>query len=140
MFTLGEPIVEPEVDLSSFLERQRLSDAPPVAVPPPENEDEIDHSLAHLISGMKHTESTKKGKLQQISWDDSLEELSQEKAAAEATRGNYRFYVTQCLLDVPPHVHIDLKARFKAKAEKERFSGGSRVIPRSTKGNVDAEA
>ncbi|KAI0799791.1 hypothetical protein BC629DRAFT_198975 [Irpex lacteus] len=112
----GEPIVEPEVDLSSFLERQRLSDAPPVAVPPPEDEDEIDHSLAHLTSGMKHTESTKKGKLQQISWDDSLEELSQEKAAAEATR--------------------DLKARFKAKAEKESSLGGNRVIPR-TKGDKE---
>ncbi|KAI0087572.1 hypothetical protein BDY19DRAFT_892967 [Irpex rosettiformis] len=115
----GEPIVEPEVDLSSFLERQRLSDAPLVTASIPEDEDDIDHSLAHLAAGTKNTESSKKGKVHEISWDASLEEMSREKAAAEATR--------------------DLKARFKAKVEKERSSSGSRVISRSAKAKGEKE-
>ncbi|KAI0698254.1 hypothetical protein BC835DRAFT_1269268 [Cytidiella melzeri] len=113
----GEPIVEPEVDLSSFLERQRLSDLPSVTSPPPEDEDGIDHSLAHLTTGRNAAENSRKGKAQQISWDNSFEELSREKAAAEATR--------------------ELKARFKAKTEKQRAQGGSRPIPRSTGGKTE---
>ncbi|KAI0341215.1 hypothetical protein BDW22DRAFT_1430350 [Trametopsis cervina] len=108
----GEPIVEPEVDLSTFLERQRVSEVPSVVSPPvEEDDDDIDHSLDHLALGLKQAEVSKKGKVQQIAWDESLEELSRDKAAAEATR--------------------DLKTRFKAKTEKERAQGGSRSIPRS---------
>ena len=41
----GEPIVEPEVDLSSFLERQRISDAAgPSMPPPPDSDDEVDET------------------------------------------------------------------------------------------------
>lgn len=53
----------------------------------PEDEDGIDHSLAHLTSGLDLADGSKKGRVQQIEWDNSLAELSREKAAAEATRG-----------------------------------------------------
>ncbi|KAG1810521.1 hypothetical protein EV424DRAFT_1542893 [Suillus variegatus] len=78
----GEEIHEPEVDLSSFLARQRLSDVSDttvVAAVPPVDDDDIDHELAHISS-------------------HQLEEMSREKAAADASR--------------------DLKARFRAKSEK----------------------
>ncbi|KAG1763732.1 hypothetical protein EV702DRAFT_1182714 [Suillus placidus] len=60
----GEEIREPEVDLSSFLARQRLSDVSEttvVAVP-------------------------RKGRVQAIEWDAELEEMSREKGAADASR------------------------------------------------------
>ncbi|KAH8101265.1 hypothetical protein BXZ70DRAFT_1007646 [Cristinia sonorae] len=85
----GEPIVEPEVDLSSFLERQKLSDDA-LSPPPPEEDDDVDTSIQLPLhaSGAKLA-NTKKGKVQQIEWDQSLEELTREKAAADATRGKH---------------------------------------------------
>ncbi|KAJ3752263.1 hypothetical protein EV360DRAFT_55528 [Lentinula raphanica] len=96
----GEPIVEPEVDLSAFLEKQKLSSDPSEALQPAENEDDVDHSLDNLTTTKKA--ANLKGKTQQIEWDDSLEDLLREKAAAEATR--------------------ELKNRFKARSDKLRTS------------------
>ncbi|KAJ6616305.1 hypothetical protein B0H10DRAFT_2190553 [Mycena sp. CBHHK59/15] len=100
----GEPEVEPEVDLSAFLERQRISDAPgPAALPRADaDDDDVDHSLAHISSsgGAKPANRPRKGKVEQIEWDDALDELGREKAAAEAI--------------------WDLKTRFRAKSEKLR--------------------
>lgn len=100
----GEPIVEPEVDLTSFLEKQRQ--LPPQlqssAPPPPEDDDEIDQSVAALnLDGKNRAENDKKGKTKQIEWDDTLEELSREKAAADATR--------------------ELKSRFKVQSTRPSF-------------------
>ena len=83
----GEPIVEPEVDLSSFLEKQRISDPQPSSAPPPaDDDDDIDTSIAP-VAGRGPVSNVMKGKIQQVEWDSSLEELSREKAAADATRG-----------------------------------------------------
>ncbi|KAG1750493.1 uncharacterized protein EDB91DRAFT_1244070 [Suillus paluster] len=96
----GEEIREPEIDLSSFLERQRLSDVSEVtaAVAPPVDDDDIDHDLAHISSHRNPPPTSQKGRVQTIEWDAQLEEMSREKAAADASR--------------------DLKARFRAKSEK----------------------
>jgi hypothetical protein len=58
-----------------------------IAAPPPEDDDGIDHSLAHLTAGTKRADTSKKGKLQAVLWDDTLEDMRREKAATEATRG-----------------------------------------------------
>ncbi|KAJ7776985.1 hypothetical protein DFH07DRAFT_798343 [Mycena maculata] len=100
----GEPAVEPEVDLSSFLERQRISDAAgPSLLPEMDaaDDEDVDHSLAHISSGGPKPISSRKGKIAEIAWDE-LDELEREKAAAEAI--------------------WDLKARFRAKSEKLRKS------------------
>ncbi|KAF9526200.1 hypothetical protein CPB83DRAFT_495904 [Crepidotus variabilis] len=102
----GEPIVEPEVDLSTFLEKQKISDdvGPTISVPAVDlayNEDDVDESLSHITSDPSKRavqSASRKGKVQQIEWDENLEELSREKRASEATK--------------------DLKDRFKAKSEK----------------------
>ena len=82
----------PEVDLAAFLEKQRLSDlAPPLSGAPDareDDEDEIDHSLAHITSQRQPALQSKKGRVQTIEWDDSFEQMSREKAAAEANRGS----------------------------------------------------
>jgi len=87
----GEEIKEPEVDLSNFLARQRLDDAVNPGIPNPEaepDEDEVDHSLAHLKSvGPQSAHKPMKGRVQKIEWDEELENLSREKAAADANRG-----------------------------------------------------
>ncbi|KAG1810523.1 hypothetical protein EV424DRAFT_1558029 [Suillus variegatus] len=96
----GEEIREPEVDLSSFLARQRLSDVSEMSVVavPQVDDDDIDHELAHISSHRIPPPSPQKGRVQVIEWDAELEEMSREKAAADASR--------------------DLKARFRAKSEK----------------------
>lgn len=87
----GEEIKEPEVDLSNFLARQRLDDAagPSVFEPVTEpGEDEVDHSLAHLkFIGSQSTRKPMKGRVETVEWDEELENLSREKAAADANRG-----------------------------------------------------
>ncbi|CCM02271.1 uncharacterized protein FIBRA_04356 [Fibroporia radiculosa] len=83
----GEEVVEPEVDLSSFLERQRLSEKPSSVSPPSDEDEDVDASLAHLTPHSKHVPQSKKGKVQQVAWDSSLEEMRREKAAAEAKWG-----------------------------------------------------
>jgi hypothetical protein len=86
----GEEIIEPEVDLSGFLERQRLEGASePVFVPNPDDDEDVDHSLAHISSKARSEAASRKGKVQQIEWDAALEELSREKAIAEAHRGTW---------------------------------------------------
>ncbi|KAF5329270.1 hypothetical protein D9619_009309 [Psilocybe cf. subviscida] len=101
----GEPILEPEVDLSEFLDKQKISDAAGpterIAEQKDYDEDDVDTSLAHITSGdgRNHLQaSSKKGKIAQIAWDDELDDMSREKNAAEAT--------------------WDLKTRFRAKSEK----------------------
>ncbi|KAG1751811.1 hypothetical protein EDB19DRAFT_1673696 [Suillus lakei] len=96
----GEEIREPEIDLSSFLARQRLSDVSETTVmaAPQVDDDDIDHELAHISSHRIPPPTSQKGRVQSIEWDAELEEMSREKAAADASR--------------------DLKARFRAKSEK----------------------
>lgn len=96
----GEEIREPEVDLSSFLARQRLSDVSETTVVAlaQVDDDDIDHELAHISSHRVPPSTSQKGRIQAIEWDAELEEMSREKAAADASR--------------------DLKARFRAKSEK----------------------
>lgn len=74
--------------MTSFLERQRAQDDHPSLISPsPEDDDGVDHSLAHLTLGFSKSDQSKKGRVQQVDWDDSFAEMSREKAAAEATRG-----------------------------------------------------
>ncbi|KAJ8690827.1 hypothetical protein PTI98_012226 [Pleurotus ostreatus] len=104
----GEPIVEPEIDLSHFLERQRISDESalpgiPLGKDAIEDDDEdVDHSLSKILPSSSRTPaaSSKKGRVSQIEWDKELAQLSKEKAAADAAR--------------------DLKERFSARAEHLR--------------------
>ncbi|KIM42071.1 hypothetical protein M413DRAFT_445237 [Hebeloma cylindrosporum] len=101
----GEPIVEPEVDLSAFLEKQRISDdiGPSIRIAEAKDydDDDVDTSLANITSkslGNPAQAASKKGKVEQIVWDEELDTMNREKKAAEAT--------------------WDLKTRFRAKSEK----------------------
>ncbi|KAG2344755.1 hypothetical protein BDR05DRAFT_947115 [Suillus weaverae] len=87
----GEEIREAEVDLSSFLARQRLSDVSEttVAAAPRVDNDDIDHELAHISSHRIPPPTSQKGRVQAIEWDAELEEMSREKAAADASRGDF---------------------------------------------------
>lgn len=91
MLNIGEEEIEPEVDLSSFLERQRLSEESPgpSSAPPPPDEGEVDESLAHISARPRGPSHSKKGKIQTIDWDEDLDEMTREKAAAEATWGAF---------------------------------------------------
>ncbi|KAG1773227.1 hypothetical protein EV702DRAFT_1048313 [Suillus placidus] len=83
----GEEIREPEVDLSSFLARQRLSDVSEttvVAVPRVDDDDELAHSSYR-------TSDISEGRVQAIEWDAELEEMSREKGAADASRGDFDY-------------------------------------------------
>lgn len=84
-------MVEPEVDLSEFMERQRLQDDD-VAGPSQQeqeeyDESEVDQSLAHLWKGGKAGVKDRKGKVQKVEWDEELESMRRDKDAADAQRG-----------------------------------------------------
>ncbi|KAH7924987.1 hypothetical protein BV22DRAFT_1065699 [Leucogyrophana mollusca] len=114
----GEEIREPEVDLSAFLEKQKLSDSvEPQIAPPADDDDDIDHTLAHISSRRQAPSQSKKGRVQSIEWDEDLDDMSREKAAAEAAR--------------------DLKARFRAKTEKLRAKPLTAPLPRDRKKDND---
>lgn len=83
-------MVEPEVDLSAFLARQKLSPDEGIIAEPPGEEEEIDHTLDHLLtSNSQPIRQPKKGQVQSIAWDNDLEEMSRERAIAEANWGAY---------------------------------------------------
>jgi hypothetical protein len=89
---IGEPIVEPEVDLSNFLERQRLADDTDLPIIPGASKDvkddeDVDTTLAHISSRLNPQATSKKGKLEQIIWDEEIDRMNRDKKAAEATWG-----------------------------------------------------
>lgn len=79
--------------MSNFLERQRLSDEQGLSFLSERaaNEDDVDHSLAHITSGPAQKRlqtSQKKGKMEELVWNEELESMAREKAAAEAKWGS----------------------------------------------------
>ena len=85
----GQPIVDPEVDLSAFLARQRLEDpsSPLFSQSTNDKDDNVDPSLAHINPNSCNKLPSKKGKVQQIEWDASLEEMEHNKNVAQARSG-----------------------------------------------------
>ncbi|KIY49158.1 hypothetical protein FISHEDRAFT_41945 [Fistulina hepatica ATCC 64428] len=97
-----EPVAEAEVELSRFLEKQRISENP-VVLANDNDEGEVDHALDHLFSNGKPG-VPKKRRVQQIAWDDELDEIQRAKTSADAARG----------------IFSDLKSRFRAKSDHLR--------------------
>jgi hypothetical protein len=76
--------------LSAFLERQRLEDAPTLSlVPSMVEDDDVDHSLTHITSNPLHERQSRKGNVQEIEWDASLEAMQRDKNIAQAQSGPY---------------------------------------------------
>ncbi|KDQ18662.1 hypothetical protein BOTBODRAFT_517974 [Botryobasidium botryosum FD-172 SS1] len=100
---------EPEVDLSTFLSKQR--EALTVKkieaaqyLHDDDDDDDVDHTLSHLSSKMAtpsvRNSRARKGKQQEIEWDNSMEQMAQEKSKADALR--------------------DIKSRFEKKGSKSQ--------------------
>ena len=56
------------------------------------DEDDVDTSLAHISSNHSRISArttSKKGKMEEIAWDETLDEMTREKQAAEATWGQH---------------------------------------------------
>lgn len=80
--------MEPEVDLRAFLERQRMEDPHGLPIiPSTVDDDDVDHSLAHITSNPLAERQSRKGKIQHIDWDASLEEMQHDKNVARAQSG-----------------------------------------------------
>jgi hypothetical protein len=82
---------ELEVDLSAFLERQRLGDETILTTENSkvsEDEDDVDYSLRAKLSNHYGTSNSKKGQVHQIEWDKNMDDLRREKLSAEAVRGS----------------------------------------------------
>jgi hypothetical protein len=81
----GQPMVDPEVDLSAFLARQRLEDQSKLfGQATTGKDDDVDPSLAHINPNSSNKLPSKKGKVQRIEWDASLEEMEHNKNVAQA--------------------------------------------------------
>lgn len=80
--------MEAEVDLKAFLKRQRMEDTPGLPIASATvDDDDVDHSLAHITSNQLTEHQSRKGKIQQIDWDASLEEMQHDKNVARAQSG-----------------------------------------------------
>lgn len=51
------------------------------------DEDDVDPSLAHINPNSSNKLTARKGKVQQIEWDASLEEMEHNKNVAQARSG-----------------------------------------------------
>ncbi|KAI9456125.1 hypothetical protein BJY52DRAFT_1121345 [Lactarius psammicola] len=82
----GQPIADLEVDMSAFIARQRLEDPsrPLFGQATTDDDDDVDPSLAHINPNSSDKRPSTKGKVQQIEWDASLEEMEHNKNAAQA--------------------------------------------------------
>jgi hypothetical protein len=127
--TIGEPIVEPEVDLSSFLERQRISDPAKterLSAQQESDEDDVDQSLAHLTHGKSSRTNNMKGKAVTVEWTEGLAAMEKQKNEADANRGIITaFWLYNQHTD--PY-SSDLRERFRAKSDRLRkpVTGGHR--------------
>ena len=75
------------MDLSAFLERQRISESGPSVLPTDDvDQDDVDHTLAHISSDTPSS-GPQKGKVMQIEWDNELDQMIRDKASAEAAWG-----------------------------------------------------
>lgn len=90
------------------------------------DEGDVDTSLAHISSNNSRIPAqaaSKKGKVEEIAWDETLDEMTREKQAAEATWGQHighDFISTHLIINFSLLFCIDLKSRFRAKSEKLR--------------------
>lgn len=113
--------MESEVDLSAFLARQRLGDPPGgtlVSATLSVDDDDVDHSVAHISSNPLAERHSRKGKVQQINWDASLEKMQHDKNVAQAQSGVYIqvAWVTKYAPVADALFPSDLKERFRASA------------------------
>ncbi len=86
----------PQIDLSSFLNRQLNIDVDaPILHTNDIDDDDVDHTLAHISSHGIIDPNHGKGKIEEIEWDNDMDEMTREKAVADANRGRLR---TCCFL------------------------------------------
>lgn len=81
--------MQPEVDISGFLEKQRIKLSESInetAVSGFAEEEDVDHTLAH-ISSRGIGQPKRSLKKETIHWDASLDEMKREKEGAEAMWG-----------------------------------------------------
>ena len=56
-------------------------------VPATADDDDVDHTLAHITSNSLTDHQSRKGKIQHIDWDASLEEMQLDNNIARAQSG-----------------------------------------------------
>lgn len=110
--------MEPEVDLTAFLIRQRMEDSPGLPIVSAAVDDnDVDHSLAHITSNPLTEHQSRKGKIQQIDWDASLEEMQHDKNVARAQSGACHLIVVGSMLEWLLYLlYSDLKERLRVTA------------------------
>jgi hypothetical protein len=64
------------------------------------DDDDVDHSLIHITSNPLRERQSRKGKTQQIEWDESLEEMQHDKNVAQAQSGPYHLHCGVQVADV----------------------------------------
>jgi hypothetical protein len=80
------------------------------------DDDDIDHSLAHITSNPLADRQSRKGKIQHIDWDASLEEMQHDNDIARAQSGAYylNYLSTNISQRLTNIILSDLKERLRA--------------------------
>ena len=98
-------------------------------VPPTADDDDVDHSLAHITSNsLAEGRQLRKGKIQHIDWDDSLEEMQRDNNIARAQSGAYYLNcmstnISEWLTDI---FLSDLKERLRASGTHQKGKTATR--------------
>ncbi|KAG8941409.1 hypothetical protein FRC04_004202 [Tulasnella sp. 424] len=93
---------EPEIDLSKFLEKQRLApddDNGVLSSRRGADDDDIDHSLDNLLDPSVRRNADGRKHIETVEWTQEMEAMAQEKSQADAAR--------------------DLASRFRSRVEKQ---------------------
>lgn len=112
---------EPEIDLSALTAKQLALADRPVEHAPENDADEVDASILAKSGASKPRDraleaNSRKGKTVLVEWDEQLDEMARDKAAAEALSG--AFILNSMIRGVcEAHIELlDLKARLKKQA------------------------
>ena len=87
-------------------------------VPATADDDDVDHSLAHITLNPLADRQSRKGKIQHIDWDASLEEMKHDNNIARAQSGAYYLnYLSTNISEWLMNYSLsDLKERLRASS------------------------
>lgn len=101
-------------------------------VPVTADDDDVDHSLAHITSNPLADRQSRKGKIQHIDWDASLEEMQHDNNIARAQSGAYYLNCLSTNISewLTNNFFSDLKERLRASGTHQKGKTATRELAR----------
>jgi hypothetical protein len=107
-------------------------------VPAVGDDDDVDHSLAHVTSNPLTDRQSRKGKIQHINWDASLEEMQHDNNIARAQSGAYNLNYLSTILSgwADGYLSFRLKGPIASKWRSSNEQQGHQGVRSSSRLNL----